>query len=148
MFRHRGFTLVELMLVMALLGVIISLAIPAYAGYRERVDIALVITHMAKVDADIQRYAMQNNGYPASLADIGRDELDPWGNPYQYLNNITANGNGKKRKDRNLVPINTDYDLYSMGPDGKSVSPLTSTHSRDDIIRANNGAFIGSAEDF
>jgi len=46
------------------------------------------------------------------------------------------------------VPLNTDYDLYSQGPDGQSVSPLTAAKSRDDIIRANNGDFIGTAEDY
>jgi general secretion pathway protein G len=50
------------------------------------------------------------------------------------------------RKDRNLVPINSDYDLYSMGPDGESMPPLTAARSRDDIVRANNGGFVGTAE--
>jgi general secretion pathway protein G len=79
------------------------------------------------------------------------DELkDPWGNPYQYLSFETVKGNdkGKFRKDRNLVPINSDYDLYSMGPDGKSSGPLTAAASRDDIIRAGNGSFVGIAEDY
>lgn len=60
----------------------------------------------------------------------------------------TVNGNGAKRKDRNLVPLNTDYDLYSRGPDGQSVSPLTAAKSKDDIIRANNGGYVGTAEDY
>ncbi len=42
-----------------------------------------------------------------------------------------------------MVPINSDYDLYSKGPDGASQGPLTAKASRDDIIRANNGRFIG-----
>jgi len=46
------------------------------------------------------------------------------------------------------VPINTDFDLYSMGPDGRSAPPLTAKHSRDDIVRANDGAFIGLASDY
>ncbi|MCP5251868.1 MAG: hypothetical protein H6939_09135 [Burkholderiales bacterium] len=46
------------------------------------------------------------------------------------------------------MPINSDYDLYSMGKDGASVSPLTAKASRDDIIRANNGRFIGRAADY
>jgi general secretion pathway protein G len=50
------------------------------------------------------------------------------------------------RKDRFLVPINSTYDLYSMGADGKSVLPLTAKHSHDDIIRANDGTYIGVAE--
>ncbi len=54
----------------------------------------------------------------------------------------------KKRKDKNLVPVNNDFDLYSMGEDGKSVAPFAAKHSRDDIVRANNGNFIGLAEDY
>ena len=57
-------------------------------------------------------------------------------------------GVGEVRKDRNLVPINTDYDLYSAGPDGNSVPPLTAAASRDDIVRANDGRFIGKAEEY
>jgi general secretion pathway protein G len=52
------------------------------------------------------------------------------------------------RKDRFLVPINTFFDLYSMGKDGQSVSPLTAQASRDDVIWANDGAFIGRASDY
>ena len=49
------------------------------------------------------------------------------------------------RKDRFLVPINSCYDLYSMGKDGQSVPPLTAKASWDDIVRANDGAFVGLA---
>lgn len=52
------------------------------------------------------------------------------------------------RKDRNLVPINSDYDLYSAGHDGATLPPLLAPVSRDDVIRANNGGFIGLASDF
>jgi general secretion pathway protein G len=55
---------------------------------------------------------------------------------------------GHARKDHSLVPINTDFDLYSMGPDGRSAPPLTAQHSRDDIVRANNGTFIGIASEY
>lgn len=54
----------------------------------------------------------------------------------------------KPRKDRFLHPINSDYDLYSRGKDGESVEPLTAQKSHDDVIRANDGAFIGLAKFF
>ncbi len=69
---------------------------------------------------------------------------DPWGNGYRYLNHATAS-NGAYRKDKNIVPINADYDLYSMGKDGATAAPLTAAPSRDDIVRANNGRFVGRA---
>jgi general secretion pathway protein G len=55
---------------------------------------------------------------------------------------------GQLRKDRNLVPINTDFDLFSRGKDGQTNFPLTAQRSRDDIVRANNGGYIGLASDY
>ncbi len=103
------------------------------------------------LEAGISLYEVVHGVFPASLAEISRGAiLDPWGNTYQYLN-IIAGGPGVRghaRKDRYLVPLNSDYDLYSMGKDGRSVAPLTSRWSRDDIIRANDGDFWGLASDF
>ena len=52
------------------------------------------------------------------------------------------------RKDGNLVPINTKYDLCSFGKDGKSKAPLRAKDSHDDIIYANDGGYIGLASEF
>jgi general secretion pathway protein G len=41
--------------------------------------------------------------------------------------------------------LNSTYDLYSKRKDGQSSSPLTAKASRDDIIRANDGGYIGLA---
>ena len=46
------------------------------------------------------------------------------------------------------APYRRQYDLYSVGPDGESVPPLTAKHSRDDIVMANDGGFIGVASDY
>ena len=46
------------------------------------------------------------------------------------------------------MPVNSDFDLYSMGADGESSAPFTAKNSHDDVVRANNGAFIGLAEDY
>jgi general secretion pathway protein G len=55
---------------------------------------------------------------------------------------------GKIRKDHNLHPLNSEFDLYSIGPDGSSSPPLTARASQDDIIWARDGAFVGPAEDY
>ena len=55
---------------------------------------------------------------------------------------------GAARKDGNLVPINTNYDLCSFGKDGKSKAPLRAKDSHDDIIYANDGSYIGPASEF
>lgn len=57
-------------------------------------------------------------------------------------------GVGGARKDRFLVPINSDFDIYSMGRDGQTVAPLTAKKSHDDIIRASDGGFYGLAAYF
>ena len=72
---------------------------------------------------------------------------DPWGNRYVYLR-ITGSNRGSLRKDRFLVPINSDFDLYSMGIDGESKAPLNTKVSQDDVVRALDGGFIGLAEEF
>jgi len=55
---------------------------------------------------------------------------------------------GQARKDRFLVPLNSDYDLYSAGKDGESRPPLSAQMSQDDIVRANDGAYIGLASQY
>jgi general secretion pathway protein G len=62
--------------------------------------------------------------------------------------NSDGGGKEKQRKDRFLHPLNTDYDLYSTGADGKTKAPLAAKDSQDDIIRANDGAYIGVAANF
>ena len=83
----------------------------------------------------------------------GLDDLDikinqdPWGNSYKYVD-FRFIPKGKRRKDRNLVPVNSTYDLFSMGADGESKAPFTAKASRDDIVRANDGAYLGLASDY
>ena len=52
------------------------------------------------------------------------------------------------RKDHKLNPINSDFDLYSMGKNGVSKTQISNKDSLDDVIRANNGGFVGRASDF
>lgn len=146
--KSTGFTLIEILIAMAIMSIVAMVAVPTYSNYMERIEIANVEADFVKIDMALQGYWVSYGGYPPTLETLGLQKDDPWGNPYQYLNMALAKGNGKKRKDHNLVPLNTDYDLYSMGPDGRSVGPLTASHSRDDIIRANNGDYIGVAADY
>lgn len=148
--RIFGYTLIELLLTLVILGIVTSIAVAGSNALREKTDRTLAAADLRQLEGLLERYFIVFNRYPSSLDEIpaAAGMRDPWGNPYQYLNIATTKGKGKVRKDHNLVPLNTDYDLYSMGKDGKSQSPLTAAASRDDIVRANNGAFIGLAIDY
>jgi len=66
----------------------------------------------------------------------------------QYYNPATGKGRRKQRFDKLAKPLNTDFDLYSMGRDGKTHRNLDSKESLDDIVRALNGQYVGLASEF
>ena len=206
--RQQGFTIIELMIAVTIVGALAGLAIPNYLGYLDKARLARCIAEIRYIERAIDSYEAAYDLFPNTLAEVGAGEIvDPWGNPYEYLNiaaltlpgggggngnaggaggggggaggagggggngNAGGNGGGKKtsywfepdsayaagtgngsagkpRKDRFLHPINSDYDLYSMGKDGESVEPLTAKKSHDDVIRANDGGFVGLAAEF
>jgi general secretion pathway protein G len=89
----------------------------------------------------------ETNVIPADLSEIGQLlKKDPWGRPYVYQD-LSIPG-AKARKNKALHPLNTYFDLYSMGKDGQTVLALTAGPSRDDIIVANDGRFVGMAKDY
>ena len=135
------------MVTVAIIGALAGIAIPAFSSYLGRAKIIKAIAEIQMIEKEILGFS--DGGLPNTLADIGRAGLlDPWGNPYQYLNFATVNGLGQVRKDRSLVPLNSEFDLYSMGPDGDSKPPLTAKASHDDIIRANDGEYVGPAAEY
>ena len=145
----RAFTVLELVIAIAILSVLTFIALPAYQDHRERIRVAQAVIDIGAIGAVVDHYIQDNRTPPDDLSEVGQaGKLDPWGNPYQYVNLVTAKGKGKARKNRNLVPINSDFDLYSMGKDGASVPPLTAKASRDDIVRGSNGRFVGLASEF
>jgi len=134
--------------VLAVIGILASIAVVLYYNYTYQAQIARAVADIAVISSEISTFETMNERLPNDLGEIGRAAFrDPWGNPYQYLN-FALGPLGQQRKDHALVPINTDFDLYSMGRDGASQPPLTASASRDDIVRANDGQYIGLASQY
>lgn len=148
--QQRGYTLLELAAAVTVLGFLAAIANAAYDQYIERARVARAIGDLGKIHLEIQEYLTEERrGYPPSLAELGLDSLiDPWGNPYQYLVVSGLGNNGAVRKDKNMIPVNRSYDIYSMGKDGKSASPFNSTVGEDDVVLAGDGSYFGLAADF
>ena len=151
--------MIEVMIVIAITGILGSIAIPNFIKYREKARIEVAITEMRFIEKVIANDVVENSKLPEDLSEIGMDTvLDPWGRPYNYLRIQASdeapddkgkkNDKGKPRKDHSLHPINTEFDLYTAGKDGKSTAPLTAKISQDDIIRANNGGFVGLVSNY
>jgi len=149
--KTSGFGLLDLMLTLVIASLLAALAVPAYNGFIDRGKNAKAIGDIGSICVRIESFRLRNNDrIPVSLNELpGEIPLDPWGNPYSFLNiKVAGPGAGGLRKDGKLNPLNTDFDLFSMGSDGDSRDPLSAKVSRDDIVRANNGDFIGRGEDY
>ena len=150
---NRAFSLIELLIVVGLIGTIAAIALPIYMDALDKARVGRAIGDIAGMSSDISLFWIDNGRHPASLAEVGwGGTLDTYGEPYEYLN-IADGGKGGGaaaggRIDRFLVPVNSDFDLYSKGKDKDSVRAFTAKASQDDIVRAANGGYIGLAEDF
>jgi general secretion pathway protein G len=140
--HDTGFTLVELLFVVAILVSLVLLAIPNFNSLKNRAKVSRSMTEMRQLETDVTAYAIEKGFFPNSLADVGRGGfVDPWGRPYQYLNIVS--GGGSPRQDMMFQNYNGDFDLYSMGPDGASAQEFSDLTSKDDIIRSGDGAYTG-----
>lgn len=148
--EQSGFTLIELMVVVALVALLASFAIPAYNGYIDDAKESQAIGDIGRIAMAIERYRMNNDDQlPPSLGDLPIDNVrDPWGKWYLYTDLTDPANAGKFRKSAGGDQLNTDYDLLSRGPDGKSSRKITNDNAVDDIIRLKDGAYVGLVEEF
>lgn len=149
--RQTGFSYLELMIVIVLVSLLAAVALPMYTRHIDGAKVAKAIGDIGSLSLEIERFRLRNRDrVPMALGELGVPVPDdPWGRPYVFLNIIDGNpAIGFVRKDGKLNPLNSDYDLYSLGKDGESQGPLNAEASRDDIVRANNGAYIGLGEDY
>jgi len=113
----KGFTLVELMLVVVIIGVLVGMIMPRLAGRSQEARIAAAQADIfSNISTALDLYELDNGKYPQSLDELlkktegkgpylKRRPVDPWRRPYKYKSPGTHN--------------TEDYDLYSLGPDGQ-----------------------------
>ena len=154
--REGGFTFIEVVIAFMILGLLAAIAIPNFVRLLEKDKETQAISDINTIARKLQEYRMEFP-LPANLAtiNVGTPPLpliDPWGNPYRYLalyGLTTAEAKAAGcRKRQNLNPINTDFDLYSMGPDGDTQENLKAVKGKDDIVRADEGAYVGVADKY
>jgi general secretion pathway protein G len=129
--KEAGFTLVELLVVLAILGLLVALATPQVLKYLAKskvdtahIEIANVGTSLDLFLIDNGRYPTQQEGLQALVINPGGLPswhgpyvktragvlLDPWGHPYQYR----------------FPGQSADYDLFTVGPDNQTISAVDS----------------------
>lgn len=123
--RHAGFTLIEIMVVVVIMGVLAALLVPRLMGRTDdarilaaKQDIATLMQALKLYRLDNQRYPTTEQGLQALIARpsngpqpanwktggyIDRLNKDPWGNPYQYASPGTR----------------SEVDIFSYGADGQ-----------------------------
>lgn len=121
----RGFTLLEVMVVIVILGILASLVVPNLLGNKEKADQQKVVTDLVALENSLDMYKLDNSVYPSTEQGlqalvskpagtpeprnyrnggyIKRLPQDPWGNEYQYLSP------GEQG----------EIDIYSLGADGQ-----------------------------
>ena len=143
------FSLIELLLCIAVIFILMSFGMKVMTLAIKRAKIVRCVSEIKSIQTAIEAYRDEHKReIPDSFEVLNINTVyDPWKNAYSYQN-YKMIPNGKRRKDKNMNPLNSDYDLWSNGPDGKTAFQINSAFGHDDIIRASDGQFIGIADDY
>ena len=85
----KGFTLIEILVVVAILGILASIVTFMVSGYRESARDTARVTDLQELSLALSLYRDAHGSYPADLSDLVPDfsstePVDPLGNPYTY----------------------------------------------------------------
>lgn len=119
--QRRGFTLVEVMVVLAILGLLISVALPRFSGRTEEARIQTTRLQIENLSAALDAFEFDCGRYPSTLEGLAALKTEPvntpgWKGPYMkksipvdpWKNTYVYVSPGIK---------SVDYDVYSFGPD-------------------------------
>lgn len=146
-----AYTIIEMMIALGVLAILVSVSQSLYSGYQERARVGQAAADLRSIATRIEQFRIEFGRLPSAIdRAMNAVPVDPWGHAYEYLpiEGAPPRVMGAVRKDKNLVPLNSDFDLYSRGPDSQSRAPLTAKVSHDDVIRASDGRFFGVATAF
>mgnify|MGYP000492269851 CR=1 FL=1 len=106
--EEKGFTLVELLIVVAIMAILIGIAIPNFLGARTKAKVSKAFTDMEAIGTAQELYAVDNDHFATSTSALTPSYLksyrkDPWGNEYVYL----------------CPSPNGDFEIISYGADGR-----------------------------
>jgi len=146
-FDKRGFTLVELIVVCAVLGVLATMALPAFSELKNSANISKCVAEIRGLEKDIIAFSTDAARYPNGLAEVKRDtQRDSWGNLYVYYPIPDADHTGAYKEYGGTGFLNDDFDLYSLGVDGLTSKEIVlepdKNDSTDDIVRGGSGSAV------
>ncbi len=117
--RQRGFTLLEIMVVIVILGVLASLVVPNLMGNKEKADRQKAVSDIVSLESALDMYKLDNNRYPSTEQGLKALVTKPTVQPEPR--NYPADGYIRRLPQD---PWGTDYQLLNPGQTASSISSL------------------------
>jgi type IV pilus assembly protein PilA len=112
---QKGFTLIELMIVIAIIGILAAVALPAYQDYTTRAKVSEGITLASSAKTAVSEHVMSRNDWPDTSAAAGYSSPNT-----QYVENITVSTDG-------LITVTFKAEAGVPANSTLLLSPATST---------------------